>query len=259
MTYLHWAWKYLMRFCRKSTPFFTLISFTLRRYCRENSQGSKWKGLNELILFWLSFVSSHRRKVKFSLRPSSWPYMWGLSSPHTSAAGRGVAPSPSPQRSLLRWTLCESSHAVSHVPASPSLSLFCRGQRSSQELNDNQSYIINIIQIPHFAEGTDERSEDEGSFNFIMVASWQLLSVFILWLKPQYSSVWYGTGFSCISTTKRVPNNCVVSILVTLLLGYQVSQRVPRRQIYTHCSDCRTVNRTVNIYITHITGENVTM
>lgn len=35
VTYLHWAWKYLMRFWRKSTPFFTLISFTFRRYCRE--------------------------------------------------------------------------------------------------------------------------------------------------------------------------------------------------------------------------------
>ena len=34
-TYLHWAWKNLMRFCRKSTPFLVLISLTLRRYCRE--------------------------------------------------------------------------------------------------------------------------------------------------------------------------------------------------------------------------------
>ena len=33
LTYLHWAWKYFMRVCRKSTPFFPLISFTLSRYC----------------------------------------------------------------------------------------------------------------------------------------------------------------------------------------------------------------------------------
>ena len=31
-TYLHCAWKYLMRFWRRSTPFLILISFTLRRY-----------------------------------------------------------------------------------------------------------------------------------------------------------------------------------------------------------------------------------
>lgn len=32
-TYLHCAWKYLMRFWSRSTPFLILISFTLRRYC----------------------------------------------------------------------------------------------------------------------------------------------------------------------------------------------------------------------------------
>lgn len=34
-TYLHWAWKYLMRFCTRSTPFLILISFTLMRYWNE--------------------------------------------------------------------------------------------------------------------------------------------------------------------------------------------------------------------------------
>ena len=38
LTYLHWAWKYLIRVCRKSAPFFTLISFTLSRYCRGESR-----------------------------------------------------------------------------------------------------------------------------------------------------------------------------------------------------------------------------
>lgn len=33
-SYLHCAWKYLMRFCSRSTPFFILISLTLSRYCR---------------------------------------------------------------------------------------------------------------------------------------------------------------------------------------------------------------------------------
>lgn len=35
MSYLHCAWKYLMRFCSKSTPFLILISLTLRRYCKD--------------------------------------------------------------------------------------------------------------------------------------------------------------------------------------------------------------------------------
>lgn len=33
ISYLHCAWKYLMRFCSRSTPFLILISLTLRRYC----------------------------------------------------------------------------------------------------------------------------------------------------------------------------------------------------------------------------------
>lgn len=35
MSYLHCAWKYLMRFWSRSTPFLILISFTLRRYCKQ--------------------------------------------------------------------------------------------------------------------------------------------------------------------------------------------------------------------------------
>ena len=34
LSYLHCAWKYLMRFCSRSTPFLILISLTLRRYCK---------------------------------------------------------------------------------------------------------------------------------------------------------------------------------------------------------------------------------
>lgn len=34
-SYLHCAWKYLMRFCSRSTPFLILISLTLSRYCKD--------------------------------------------------------------------------------------------------------------------------------------------------------------------------------------------------------------------------------
>ena len=55
----------------------------------------------------------------------------GGDSPRTSAAGTVAAPSPSPRRSRHRWTRCESSRAAWRVPASPSRSSLCRGQRSS--------------------------------------------------------------------------------------------------------------------------------
>lgn len=43
-SYLHCAWKYLMRFCSRSTPFLILISLTLRRYCKDWIQ-IQWDGV----------------------------------------------------------------------------------------------------------------------------------------------------------------------------------------------------------------------
>lgn len=108
-TYLHWAWKYLMRPCRKSTLFFTLISFTFSRYWSTGNRptvGVTWQG-----------------------HVTSGPWR---RSPRTSAAGRGGALSPFPLRSRHRWTQSGSFRAAWRVPSSPSRSLPCRCHSNAQ-------------------------------------------------------------------------------------------------------------------------------
>lgn len=102
-TYLHWAWKYLMRPCRKSTLFFTLISFTFSRY---------WS-------------TGNRPTVEVTWQGHVTDGPWRRS-PRTSAAGRGGALSPFPLRSRHRWTQSGSFRAAWRVPSSPSQSLPCR-------------------------------------------------------------------------------------------------------------------------------------
>lgn len=138
-SYLHCAWKYLMRFCSRSTPFLTLISLTLRRYCGHigqfRSTGTRARPLAfQNKTHQLSFQGQHRscvasycRKCQTTL--GSEPPVIILivkvirrARPRTSAAGRTSSPSPSPRRFLPRWFPCGSSRVASRAPSSPSLS-----------------------------------------------------------------------------------------------------------------------------------------
>lgn len=108
-TYLHWAWKYLMRFCTKSTPFLILISFTLMRYWNKKKQSSV-------------SVSWNKKTCNSWLKGEPHP------SPHTSGAERLASLFPSPQQSHLHWSLSWSSRAAWHAPASLSQSYYCTRQ-----------------------------------------------------------------------------------------------------------------------------------
>lgn len=79
--YLHWAWKYLIRFCRKSTPFLTLISLTLSRYWKQSGK-TDWSfegGLNGRALTschvtqFTSHICSWKRRRSFSISSAISP------------------------------------------------------------------------------------------------------------------------------------------------------------------------------------------
>lgn len=108
-SYLHCAWKYLMRFCSRSTPFLILISLTLSRY---------WKDIKHRLILLYNFNFKWKDGVTQITSPSDWP--------HTSGAGRTSSPSPSPLRFPPHWFPSWSSRAAVRVPSSPSLSWCCK-------------------------------------------------------------------------------------------------------------------------------------
>lgn len=134
------------------------LNLEWRFTCTE--RGNTWRGsggsrrLSSLWFrsLWRDTAERDGTEGKWSPSPTSELYTLKLvnlikknSTPHTSAAGTFVSPSPSPLRFLLRWTLFESSRAASRAPASPFQSSLWGRNRSKLIHWNTFSVRINII------------------------------------------------------------------------------------------------------------------